>query len=235
MSSPYDGAVARLIDSFGRLPGIGPKSAQRIAFHVLKASGKEISDLTDAIEVAKRTVHFCEICFNLAENKYCSVCLSTKRDRTMICVVEEPKDMVAVERTGEYRGLYHILQGTISPIDGIGPDQLRISELLKRVVNPVVPENFSKDNAEETQDELLLDSGKEVEEELNLNEAVSEVIIATNPTVEGDATGMYIARLIEPFGVKVTKLASGLPVGGDLEYADDITLARAFEGRLAYK
>ena len=230
MSSPYDGAVARLIDSFGRLPGIGPKSAQRIAFHVLKASGKEISDLTDAIEVAKRTVHFCEICFNLAENKYCAVCLSTKRDRTMICVVEEPKDMVAVERTGEYRGLYHILQGTISPIDGIGPDQLRISELLKRVVNPVAP---SLDEIEENpQDELHLE---ETGKEIDLNEAVSEVIIATNPTVEGDATGMYIARLIEPFGVKVTKLASGLPVGGDLEYADDITLARAFEGRLAYK
>ena len=209
MSSPYDGAVARLIDSFGRLPGIGPKSAQRIAFHVLKASSKEIQDLTQAIEVAKRTVHFCEVCFNLAEDKLCAVCKSEKRDKTMICVVEEPKDMVAIERTGEYRGLYHILQGTISPIDGIGPDQLRISELLKRVVSSTG-------------------------EEINLNEQVSEVIIATNPTVEGDATGMYIARLIEPFGVKVSKLASGLPVGGDLEYADDITLARAFEGRLVY-
>lgn len=209
MSSPYDGAVARLIDSFGRLPGIGPKSAQRIAFHVLKASSKEIQDLTQAIEVAKRTVHFCEVCFNLAEDNLCAVCKSEKRDRTMICAVEEPKDMVAIERTGEYRGLYHILQGTISPIDGIGPDQLRISELLKRVVSSTG-------------------------EEINLNEQVSEVIIATNPTVEGDATGMYIARLIEPFGVKVSKLASGLPVGGDLEYADDITLARAFEGRLVY-
>jgi recombination protein RecR len=211
MSSPYDGAVARLIDSFGRLPGIGPKSAQRIAFHILKASSKDISDLTEAIEVAKRTVHFCEVCFNLAENKLCSVCISEKRDKTMICVVEEPKDMVAIERTGEFQGLYHILQGTISPIDGIGPEQLRISELLKRVVNTSSQEN-----------------------EIDLSKAVSEVIIATNPTVEGDATGMYIARLIEPFGVKVTKLASGLPVGGDLEYADDITLARAFEGRLSY-
>ncbi len=220
MSSPYDGAVARLIDSFGRLPGIGPKSAQRIAFHVLKASSKEISDLTEAIEVAKRTVHFCEICFNLAENKYCGVCTSAKRDRTMICVVEEPKDMVAIERTGEFRGLYHILQGTISPIDGIGPDQLRISELLQRIV--MKPEL----------NELIQE---EAEEDVDLTQAVSELIIATNPTVEGDATGMYIARLIEPFGVKVTKLASGLPVGGDLEYADDITLARAFEGRLVYK
>jgi recombination protein RecR len=145
----------------------------------------------------------------LAQDKLCAVCKSEKRDRTMICVVEEPKDMVAIERTGEFRGLYHILQGTISPIDGIGPDQLRISELLKRVVSSTTGE-------------------------LDPNNQVSEVIIATNPTVEGDATGMYIARLIEPFGVRVTKLASGLPVGGDLEYADDITLARAFEGRLAY-
>ena len=204
MSSPYDGAVARLIDSFGRLPGIGPKSAQRIA---------------EAIEVAKRTVHFCETCFNLAQDKYCSVCKSAKRDRTMVCVVEEPKDMVAIERTGEFHGLYHILQGTISPIDGIGPDQLRISELLQRVVNNNLPEIES--DLEKT--------------EFDLTASVNEVIIATNPTVEGDATGMYIARLIEPFGVKVTKLASGLPVGGDLEYADDITLARAFEGRLVYK
>ncbi|MBP9115436.1 MAG: recombination protein RecR [Acidimicrobiia bacterium] len=219
MSSPYDGAVARLIDSFGRLPGIGPKSAQRIAFHILKASSKEVSDLTEAIEVAKRTVHFCETCFNLAQDKYCSVCKSAKRDRTMVCVVEEPKDMVAIERTGEFHGLYHILQGTISPIDGIGPDQLRISELLQRVVNNNLPEIES--DLEKT--------------EFDLTASVNEVIIATNPTVEGDATGMYIARLIEPFGVKVTKLASGLPVGGDLEYADDITLARAFEGRLVYK
>lgn len=210
MSSPYDGAVARLIDSFGRLPGIGPKSAQRIAFHILKASSKEVSDLTEAIEVAKRTVHFCETCFNLAQDKYCSVCKSAKRDRTMVCVVEEPKDMVAIERTGEFHGLYHILQGTISPIDGIGPDQLRISELLQRVVNNNLPEIES--DLEKT--------------EFDLTASVNEVIIATNPTVEGDATGMYIARLIEPFGVKVTKLASGLPVGGDLEYADDITLAR---------
>ena len=219
MSSPYDGAVARLIDSFGRLPGIGPKSAQRIAFHILKASSKEVSDLTEAIEVAKRTVHFCETCFNLAQDKYCSVCKSAKRDRTMVCVVEEPKDKVAIERTGEFHGLYHILQGTISPIDGIGPDQLRISELLQRVVNNNLPEIES--DLEKT--------------EFDLTASVNEVIIATNPTVEGDATGMYIARLIEPFGVKVTKLASGLPVGGDLEYADDITLARAFEGRLVYK
>lgn len=212
MSSPYESAVQRLIDSFGRLPGIGPKSAQRIAFHILKASPREVSDLTEAIDTAKSTVHFCDICFNLAEETLCSICRSATRDRAVICVVEEPKDMVAIERTAEFKGMYHILQGTISPIDGIGPDHLRISELLRRVTQP----------------EFM--SSKDVD----LTQSVEEVIVATNPTVEGDATGMYIARLLEPFGVKVTKLASGLPVGGDLEYADEITLARALEGRLSY-
>ena len=212
MSSPYEAAVQRLIDSFGRLPGIGPKSAQRIAFHLLKASASDVADLTEAIDNAKSTVHFCDVCFNLAEENLCSICRSASRDRSVICVVEEPKDMVAIERTSEYKGLYHILQGTISPIDGIGPDQLRISELLSRVTRS---QNTSSDN-------------------IDLTEEVTEVIVATNPTVEGDATGMYIARLLEPFGVKTTKLASGLPVGGDLEYADEITLARALEGRLVY-
>lgn len=213
MSSPYEAAVQRLIDSFGRLPGIGPKSAQRIAFHILKASSRDVNELTESIEHAKLTVHFCEVCFNLAEETQCAICRSSKRDRSQICVVEEPKDMIAIERTAEYRGMYHILQGTISPIDGIGPDQLRITELLKRVTSS---QSLNANN------------------EINLSEEVTEVIVATNPTVEGDATGMYIARLLEPFGVKVTKLASGLPVGGDLEYADEITLARALEGRLTY-
>jgi len=211
MSSPYEAAVQRLIDSFGRLPGIGPKSAQRIAFHILKTSSKDVAELTEAIDFAKSNVHFCEICFNLAQESKCAICTSNSRDKSVICVVEEPKDMVAIERTSEFKGLYHILQGTISPIDGIGPDQLRISELLKRV----------------TQSQSKTD-------DIDLTSEVTEVIVATNPTVEGDATGMYIARLLEPFGVKVTKLASGLPVGGDLEYADEITLARAIEGRLAY-
>lgn len=213
MSSPYEAAVQRLIDSLGRLPGIGPKSAQRIAFHILKTSQKDISELTEAIEKAKTTVKFCETCFNLSQESQCSICRNTNRDRTLICVVEEPKDLIAIERTAEYKGLYHILQGTISPIDGIGPDQLRITELLKRVTSS---QSLNANN------------------EIDLSEQVVEVIVATNPTVEGDATGMYIARLLEPFGVKVTKLASGLPVGGDLEYADEITLARALEGRLTY-
>lgn len=211
MSSPYEAAVQRLIDAFGRLPGIGPKSAQRIAFHILKTSPKDVAELTEAIQYAKSTVHFCNVCFNLAEDELCAICKNPSRDQTIICVVEEPKDMVAIERTSEYRGLYHILQGTISPIDGIGPDQLRITELLKRVTQP------------------------SLEQKVDLTNQVSEVIVATNPTVEGDATGLYIARLLEPFGVKVTKLASGLPVGGDLEYADEITLARALEGRLSYR
>lgn len=210
MSSPYDAAVQRLIDAFGRLPGIGPKSAQRIAFHLLKTSSRDVAELVEAIDQAKQTVHFCEVCFNLAQENLCSICQNANRDQTVICVVEEPKDLVAIERTAEYKGLYHILQGTISPIDGIGPDQLRIKELLKRVTAPSLGD------------------------EVDLTTAVTEVIVATNPTVEGDATGMYIARLFEPFGVKVTKLASGLPVGGDLEYADEITLARALEGRSTF-
>lgn len=213
MSSPYEAAVQRLIDSFGRLPGIGPKSAQRIAFHILKASQRDVLELTEAIEQAKTTVQFCDVCFNLSQESQCGICRSPSRDRTLICVVEEPKDMVAIERISEYKGLYHILQGTISPIDGIGPDQLRIKELLKRVTSS---QSLDENN------------------EIDLSEQISEVIVATNPTVEGDATGMYIARLLEPFGVKVTRLASGLPVGGDLEYADEITLARALEGRLAF-
>ncbi len=204
--------LANLIHALRVLPGVGPKSAQRMAFHILKTSAREAEELVEAIETAKSTVHFCEICFNLAEETQCAICRSATRDRSMICVVEEPKDMVALERTAEFQGLYHILQGTISPIDGIGPDQLRITELLRRVTQP----------------QLIPDA------EVDLTQEVTEVIIATNPTVEGDATGMYIARLLEPFGVKVTKLASGLPVGGDLEYADEITLARALEGRLAY-
>ena len=211
MSSPYEADVQRLIDAFGRLPGIGPKSAQRIAFHILKTSARDVSELTEAIDNAKANVHFCEVCFNLAQEARCAICTSATRDGSVICVVEEPKDMVAIERTSEFKGLYHVLQGTISPIDGVGPDQLRITELLKRVTG-----------------------SQTKRDEVDLTVEVTEVIVATNPTVEGDATGMYIARLLEPFGVKVTKLASGLPVGGDLEYADEITLARALEGRLIF-
>ena len=189
--------VQDLIDELGRLPGIGPKSAQRIAYHLLKIPKTDANRLADAIVEVKARIAFCERCFNISEGPECAICADPARDAAMLCVVEEPRDIVAVERTREYRGRYHVLQGSISPIDGIGPDQLRISELLARL------------GAEE----------------------VREVILCTNPNIEGEATAMYLARLLEPLGVVVSKIASGLPVGGDLEYADELTLGRALDGR----
>lgn len=193
----YAPPVQQLIDEFGRLPGIGPKSAQRIAFHLLKATKEDALRLARAIETAKERVAFCERCFNVAENSLCEICGDSRRDQHLICVVEEPRDVVAVERTGEFRGRYHVLQGAISPIEGIGPDQLRVKELLARI-----------------------DS-----------ENVAEVILCTNPNIEGEATAMFLARLLTPLGLQVTRIASGLPVGGDLEYADELTLGRALENR----
>jgi recombination protein RecR len=189
--------VQQLIDEFGRLPGIGPKSAQRIAFHLLKASKEDAARLSRAIDEAKEKVAFCSRCFNVAEGELCEICRSDKRDAHVLCVVEEPRDVVAVERTGEFKGRYHVLQGAINPIEGIGPDQLRVKELITRL-NP---------------------------------EGVTEVILCTNPNIEGETTAMYLARLLEPLGVNVTRIASGLPVGGDLEYADELTLGRALENR----
>lgn len=197
MSSVHEGPVQALIDDLGRLPGIGPKSAQRIAFYLLKAPAQDVRRLTESITVAKEKVTWCTSCFNFAEGDLCAICRSDKRDDSMICVVEEPRDIVAIERTGEFKGRYHVLQGAISPIEGIGPEKLRIRELLVRLTSSVA----------------------------------QEVIIATNPNIEGEATSMYLARLLEPSGIRVTRLASGLPVGGDLEYADEVTLGRAFEGR----
>ena len=193
----YADAVQAVIDELGRLPGIGPKSAQRLAFHLMKLPAEDVSRLTVAIDEMKSRVRFCERCFNVAEAELCPVCVDDRRDTSILCVVEEPRDVVAVERTGGFAGRYHVLGGAISPIEGIGPDQLRVRELLSRL--------------------------KE--------EGVSEVILATNPNIEGEATAMYLARLLEPLGVEVTKIASGLPVGGDLEYADELTLGRALEGR----
>jgi recombination protein RecR len=193
----YAGPVQSLIDELGRLPGIGPKSAQRIAFHLLKLPAEDAARLTRAISEAKERVTFCARCFNVSEGSECTICADSRRDTTMLCVVEEPRDIVAVEKTGEFRGRYHVLQGAISPIEGIGPEQLRIKELLARL-EP---------------------------------EAITEVILATNPNIEGEATAMYLARLLKPLGFKVTRIASGLPVGGDLEYADEVTLGRALEGR----
>ncbi len=193
----YEGPVQDLIDELGRLPGVGPKSAQRIAFHLLKVEPADADRLARAIHEVKAKVHFCKVCFNVAEGELCRICRDTRRDPTLVCVVEEPRDLVAVERTQEFKGRYHVLGGAISPIEGIGPDDLRIRELLRRLES----------------------------------EGVSEVILATNPNIEGEATAMYLARLLTPLGVKVTRIASGLPVGGDLEYADEITLGRAFAGR----
>jgi recombination protein RecR len=189
--------VQQLIDEFGRLPGIGPKSAQRIAFHLLKASKEDAARLSRAIDEAKDKVAFCSRCFNVAEGELCEICSSDKRDSHVVCVVEEPRDVVAVERTGEFKGRYHVLQGAINPIEGIGPDQLRVKELIARL-NP---------------------------------EGITEVILCTNPNIEGETTAMYLARLLEPVGINVTRIASGLPVGGDLEYADELTLGRALENR----
>lgn len=210
----YANSVQDLIDELGRLPGVGPKSAQRIAFHLLKLSPDDALRLARAISVVKERVSWCRRCFNIAESSRdpgapdtgsqepgnqveCEICSDPKRDPTVVCVVEEPRDVVAIEKTREYRGLYHVLQGAISPIDGIGPDKLRIRELLAR-----------------------LDS-----------EGIKEVILCTNPNIEGDATALYLASLLKPLPVKVTQMARGLPVGGDLEYADELTLGRALEGR----
>jgi recombination protein RecR len=195
--SNYAGPVQDLIDELGRLPGIGPKSAQRIAFHLLKLPRDDALRLARSITEAKDKVTFCRRCFNVGEGEECAICLDSRRDPCTVCVVEEPRDIVAVERTAEYRGRYHVLQGAISPIEGIGPEQLRVRELLERI-EP---------------------------------EGITEVILCTNPNLEGEATSMYLSRLLKPLGLKVTRIASGLPVGGDLEYADELTLGRAIEFR----
>jgi recombination protein RecR len=193
----FAGPVQDLIDELGRLPGIGPKSAQRIAFYLLRAAKEDAIRLARAIEEVKERITFCRRCFNVAEGELCALCADDRRDPTVVCVVEEPRDIVAVEKTREYRGRYHVLQGAINPIEGIGPEQLRIKELLARIQS----------------------------------EELAEVILCTNPNLEGEATAMYLARLLTPLGVKVTRIASGLPVGGDLDYADELTLGRALEGR----
>ncbi len=193
----YEGAVQDLVDELGRLPGVGPKGAQRIAFHLLQADPQDVERLSDVLLAVKEKVRYCERCFNVAESQLCRVCADQRRDQSAICVVEEPKDVVAIERTREFRGTYHVLGGAISPIDGIGPGDLRFTELMTRLA-----------------------SGE-----------VTEVIIATDPNLEGEATAAYLSRFLKGMDLKVTRLASGLPVGGDLEYADEVTLGRAFEGR----
>ena len=189
--------VAKLIKELNKLPGVGPKTAQRLAFHILDYSEKEVQILTETIIEAKTSIKLCSKCCNMTDIDPCATCISDNRDKEIICVVEDPRDVAALERTREYKGLYHVLHGVISPMDNVGPEKLKIKELLRR----------------------LEDSN------------VKEVVMAVNPTVEGEATAMYLARLINPFGIKVTRIAHGIPVGGDLEYADEVTLARAFEGR----
>ncbi|GAC1322353.1 MAG: recombination mediator RecR [Mycobacteriales bacterium] len=193
----YEGAVQDLIDELGRLPGVGPKSAQRIAFHLLAADQADVRRLAAVLTEVKDKVRFCAICGNVAEASECRICRDPRRDLSVICVVEEPKDVVAIEKTREFRGRYHILGGAISPIEGVGPDDLRVRELMVRLADGTI----------------------------------TELILATDPNLEGEATATYLARLVKPMGLRVTRLASGLPVGGDLEYADEVTLGRAFEGR----
>ncbi|MFH5824998.1 recombination mediator RecR [Georgenia sp. AZ-5] len=197
MAGVYEGAVQDLIDELGRLPGVGPKSAQRIAFHILSADAEDVGRLVHALTQVKEKVRFCEICGNVSEGPRCRICEDPRRNPTVLCVVEEAKDVVAIERTREFRGRYHVLGGAINPIDGVGPDDLRIRELMTRLADG----------------------------------EVEEVILATDPNIEGEATATYLARMLRGMGIAVSRLASGLPVGGDLEYADEVTLGRAFEGR----
>lgn len=193
----YSGPIARLIEEFSKLPGIGRKTAQRLAFHVINMNNIEVESLSSAIIRAKREIKYCSECYNITDKDPCNICSSPNREEATICVVEDPRDVAAMERIKEFRGKYHVLHGVISPMDGVGPDMIKIKELLQRLSN---------DN-------------------------VKEIIIATNPTIEGEATAMYLARLIKPLGIKVTRIAHGLPVGGDLEYADEVTISKALEGR----
>jgi len=197
MSNIYEGIVQDLIDELAKLPGVGPKGATRIAFHLLATDSADVTRLATVLAEVKDKIRFCRTCYNVAQDDLCRICTDTRRDATSICVVEEPKDVLAVERTREFRGRYHVLGGAISPIDGVGPDDLRVTELMTRLAD----------------------------------DAIVEIILATDPNLEGEATATYLTRLISPLGIKVTRLASGLPVGGDLEYADEVTLGRAFEGR----
>jgi len=193
----YPEPIAKLIDAFTRLPGVGPKTAGRLAFHVLRMKEDDVLEFAKSLVSVKRNLHYCSVCCNVTDVDPCRICQDKSRDGSVICVVQEPKDLVAMERTKEYHGYYHVLHGAISPMEGIGPDELRIAELLKRLGD----------------------------------DKVNELILATNPNIEGEATAMYLSRLVKPFGLRVTRIAHGLPVGGDLEYADEVTLSKALEGR----
>lgn len=196
----YTRPLAQLIDQFQKFPGIGPKSAQRMAFYLLKWNENDVQKFAETMLEAKQTIKYCEECFNLSSQSPCEICSSSKRDKSTICVVAEPKDLIAIEKTNEYKGVYHVLQGLISPLDGVGPDDIKIKELLVRVSD----------------------------------EQVKEVILAINPTVEGEATSLYLNKILKPFGIKVTRIAFGLPMGGDLEYVDELTILKALEGRVEF-
>ena len=193
----YTGPISRLIEEFSKLPGVGRKTAQRLAFHVINMNINDVEALSKAIVDAKKEIRYCSICYNITDKEICSMCSNKNRDSSVICVVEDPRDVAAMEKTKEFNGQYHVLNGVISPMDGIGPDMIRVKELIQRLSN----------------------------------QDVKEIIMATNPTIEGEATAMYIARLLKPMGIKVTRIAHGLPVGGDLEYADEVTITKALEGR----
>lgn len=193
----YPEPISKLIDAFSRLPGIGPKTAGRLAFHIIRMKEEDVLEFAKALVNAKRNLHYCSVCFNITDTDPCRICQDKSRDSSMICIVQEPKDIGAMERTREFNGYYHVLHGAISPMEGIGPDEIRITELLKRLGD----------------------------------DTIQEMILATNPNIEGEATAMYISRLVKNFGIKVTRIAHGLPVGGDLEYADEVTLSKALEGR----
>ena len=193
--SIYIEPLAKLVNAFSKLPGIGGKTALRLAYHIISAPDEDVSELIDALGNIKKKIHYCKECGNFCEGEICDVCGDLRRDHSLICVVKDPRDVIAMEKTGSFKGVYHVLHGTISPMDGIGPDDIRIKELLSRLNN------------------------------------VNEIIIATNPDVEGDATAVYIARLLKPFGIKTTRIAHGIPIGGDLEYIDEVTLAKALDGR----
>lgn len=195
--SGYSDALGNLVDQLAKLPGIGRKSAQRLAFHILKQSDEEAQLLADAILTAKANIHYCSLCYNLTDKELCPICSNPERDDSVLCVVEDARDVIALERSNQFHGLYHVLHGAISPMDGVGPDQLKIKELLQRLQQ----------------------------------HPAKEIIIATNTSIEGEATAMYLSNLLKPLGIKVTRIAQGLPVGGDIQYADEVTLARAFEGR----
>lgn len=195
--SGYSDALGNLVDQLAKLPGIGRKSAQRLAFHILKQSDEEAQLLADAILTAKANIHYCSLCYNLTDKELCPICSNPERDDSVLCVVEDARDVIALERSNQFHGLYHVLHGAISPMDGVGPDQLKIKELLQRLQQ----------------------------------HPAEEIIIATNTSIEGEATAMYLSNLLKPLGIKLTRIAQGLPVGGDIQYADEVTLARAFEGR----